>query len=222
MKKLQTIIAFSLFTFIVGNLGYAVVKESGLKAEAKHPASQAKKETAKTETQSITEAVKPDSRVVAYYFHGTARCVTCRDIESYTKEAIETGFPEAIKTKRLEFRVVNVDEPQNEHFVQDYQLSASSVVVVRFNKGEQTDWKNLQLVWELVPDHDAFMVYVQEETKAFLISSSTTRRTSERHHKPFGFLSAQSQLPALFSTMIFSIIRERPFSSISLRMSSAL
>ena len=63
---------------------------------------------------------------------------------------------------------MNVDEPQNEHFVQDYQLSSSSVVVARFTNGEQTDWKNLQLVWELVPDHDAFMVYVQEETKPFL------------------------------------------------------
>ena len=40
---------------------------------------------------------------------------------------------------------------------------------------------------------------------------STTRRTSDRHHLPFGFLVAQSQPPAFFSAAIFSIIRDRPF-----------
>jgi len=218
----KTIVTALLLAFVMVSLGFIVIKEGGGNAETKPREVSINENPAQPEALSRVQASLPNSKVVAYYFHGTARCVTCRDIESYTKEAIETGFPEAIKTDRLEFRAVNVDEPQNEHFVQDYQLSSSSVVVARFTNGEQTDWKNLQLVWELVPDHDAFMVYIQEETKPFLITSSTTRRTSERHHEPFGFLLAQSQLPAFFSAMIFSIIRERPFSSRSLRISSAV
>jgi hypothetical protein len=217
MKKLQTIITFALLTFIAVNLGYAIIKESGPGS----PASHGTKETRSTETHG-TKAVEPGPKVIAYYFHGNIRCVTCRTIESYAKEAIESGFPDALRKGQIEFRSVNIDEPQNEHFVHDYQLSASSVVVARFNNGEQADWKNLQLVWELVLDHDAFMVYVQEEIKPFLITSSTIRRTSERHHEPFGFLLAQSQFPAFFSAMIFSIIRERPFSSTSRRISSAV
>lgn len=35
---------------------------------------------------------KPD-RVIAYYFHGTARCSTCRMIQTYTEKALATGFP---------------------------------------------------------------------------------------------------------------------------------
>jgi hypothetical protein len=166
MKKPKTIITFLLLTFVTVSLVYAVIKESGLREEPGSPALTVTKGTTKTE--GVTEAAKPESTVVAYYFHGNTRCVTCRTIESYAKDAIESGFPKALKKGQLEFKVVNVEEPQNEHFVQDYQLSASSVVLARFERGEQRDWKNLQLVWDLVRDHDAFVIYVQEEAKSFL------------------------------------------------------
>jgi hypothetical protein len=168
IKKPKTIITFFLLIFVAVSLGYAVIKESGLREEPRSPAPRATKGKANTETQRIPEAAKPDSRVVAYYFHGNTRCATCRTIESYAKEAVESGFPGALKKGQLEFKVLNVEEPQNEHFVQDYQLSASSLVLARFHKGKQRDWKNLQLVWELVRDHDAFVIYVQEEAKSFL------------------------------------------------------
>jgi hypothetical protein len=184
VKTPKPIATALLIAFVMVIIGSIAIKENGGKAETEPQEVAINKHPEPSEPLSKVQASLQKSKVVAYYFHGTARCVTCRDIESYTKEAIETGFPEAIKTERLEFRAVNVDEPQNEHFVQNYQLSASSVVVARFTNGEQADWKNLQLVWELVPDHDAFMVYVQEEIKSFLITSSTTRRISERHHEP--------------------------------------
>jgi hypothetical protein len=168
MKKSKTIITIFLLIFVAASVGYAVIKEGRLKDEPGPPASTVPRGTTKTETESRTEAGVPESRVVAYYFHGNTRCVTCRNIESYTKEAIESGFPHALKNGQLEFKVVNVEEPQNEHFVQDYQLSTRSVVLARFERGKQREWKNLQLVWDLVRDHDAFMIYVQEEAKSFL------------------------------------------------------
>ena len=168
MKKPKTIITFFLLTFVAISLGYAIIKESGLKEQPRSSVPYATKATTKTNTQGNTEATQPESRVVAYYFHGDTRCVTCRTIESYAKEAIEGGFPDALKKGQLEFKVLNVEEPQNEHFVQDYQLSASSVVLARFKRSKREDWKNLQLVWELVRDHDAFVIYVQEEAKSFL------------------------------------------------------
>lgn len=167
MKKGKAILTFLLLAFVAASLSYAVLKESGIKEEPGSPASDVPNWTTKTETR-VTEAAEPESRVVAFYFHGNTRCVTCRNIESYAREAIESGFPQALQKGRLEFKVVNVEEPQNEHFVQDYQLSTRSVVLARFERGKQRDWKNLQLVWDLVKDHDAFVIYVQEEAKSFL------------------------------------------------------
>ena len=166
MKKGKQIAAFLLLAFVATSVGYAVIKESRLKDELGSPVSNAP--IGKTETERRSEAPVLESRVVTYYFHGNTRCVTCRNIESYTKEAIESAFPQALKNGQLEFKVVNVEEPQNEHFVQDYQLSTRSVVLARFKEGKQNEWKNLQLVWDLVRDHDAFVIYVQEETKSFL------------------------------------------------------
>jgi hypothetical protein len=106
--------------------------------------------------------------VVAYYFHGTYRCSTCLRIEQYSREALEAGFPEGIESGRLEWYAVNVEEPQNEHFVEDYELTTRSLVLVEMEGGEQTRWKNLQRVWELVADREAFMAYVQQETRSYL------------------------------------------------------
>lgn len=109
-----------------------------------------------------------DSKVVVYYFHGNTRCFTCRAIENFSRAAVGNGFTDELQKGRLEFLAVNIEEPANEHFVQDYQLVTRSLVLVRYTDGKQEKWKNLDRVWELVRDNDAFARYVQTETKQFL------------------------------------------------------
>src|SRR5512137_2667647 len=58
-------------------------------------------------------------KVIAYYFHTNTRCSTCIKIEQYSKEAIEQGFPEELKKGTLEMRIVNYENPENRHFMQD-------------------------------------------------------------------------------------------------------
>ncbi len=106
--------------------------------------------------------------VVAYYFHGTFRCPTCRKIEAFSQEAVESGFPEDLKAGRLQWRVINVEEPGNEHFAKDYQLYSKAVVLVEKEGSEQTRWKNLQDIWTLVDNKEAFMKYVQAEIRSYL------------------------------------------------------
>lgn len=107
-------------------------------------------------------------KVIAYYFHGDVRCPTCRKIEAYAQEAIETGFPEQLKSGQLEWRVVNIERPANEHFVNDYDLTTRSVVVVNVQDGKQVAWNNLQKVWDLVGNKQAFLTYIQGATRAYL------------------------------------------------------
>jgi hypothetical protein len=113
----------------------------------------------------------PDRTVVAYYFHGNFRCQTCRKIEALSREAVESGFPEELKNGKLEWRVVNVEESGNQHFIEDYRLFSKSVILVRFDDGRQKEWKNLLDVWRLVGDKGAFLRYVQNEVKAYLAAS---------------------------------------------------
>jgi hypothetical protein len=107
-------------------------------------------------------------KTVVYYFHGNMRCSSCRKIEAYTKEAIQSGFADALENGSLELKVINIEEPANEHFVQDFQLYTRSVVVENRSGAKGQEWKNLDRVWSLVRNKTAFMEYVQRETLALM------------------------------------------------------
>jgi hypothetical protein len=110
-------------------------------------------------------------QVIAYYFHGNVRCPSCRKIEAYTKEAIDSAFGESLKSGKLEWRVVNTDSSENEHYLKDYQLFTKSVVLSDVHDGTQTRWKNLGKVWELLGDQAKFHAYIQDEMRPFLDST---------------------------------------------------
>ncbi len=110
----------------------------------------------------------PKSKVVAYYFHGNFRCYTCHTIEQYSKEAIETNFKDALASGKLEFKVVNVEERDNEHYVNDYQLYTKSLVLSLLKDGKEIKSKNLTKIWEYVRNKQKFFDYVSEEVNNFL------------------------------------------------------
>lgn len=115
-----------------------------------------------------TESEAPENVIIVYYFHGTRRCVSCRKIEAYSAESIEKGFVDELEDGRLEWHVINIDEPENKHFMKDYELYTKSLVVVDTEKGKQLQWKNLKNVWQLLNSKDAFMKYVQREVQTYL------------------------------------------------------
>lgn len=67
-------------------------------------------------SQSSTQPViiRADSdnsdKIEAYYFHFTARFVTCKTIEADTKKNLEALYPELIRTGLGTFQSLNLDE----------------------------------------------------------------------------------------------------------------
>ena len=111
------------------------------------------------------------AKVIAYYFHGSFRCPTCHKLEQYSKEAIETNFKEALALDKLEFKVVNVEDKGNEHFVKDYQLYTKSLVISLSDNGKETKAKNLTKIWDYVGNKQKFFDYVTVEINNFLKGS---------------------------------------------------
>lgn len=107
-------------------------------------------------------------KVIAYYFHTTFRCPSCHKIEQYTEEAIKNNFAEELKSGELEYKVINIEKKGNEHFVQDYKLYTKSVVLFLVKDGKETEFKNLEQVWQLLRNKDKFYQYIKSETQAFL------------------------------------------------------
>ena len=117
--------------------------------------------------QSVSFA-EENPKVVAYYFHTTFRCPSCRKIEKYTEGSIKDYFGKELKSGRLEYNVVNVEKKGNEHFVDDYQLYTKSVVLSLVKDGKEVKHKNLNKVWEYLGNKDTFYAYIKDEMKAFL------------------------------------------------------
>lgn len=107
-------------------------------------------------------------QLVAYYFTGKVRCSSCRKIEAVSRETIEKSFPKELARNRLRFLVVNVDQPENRHFVEEFQLDSSSLVLVEMRNGKPLEWKNLSDVWALVEDDSMLEKYVRDEVASRL------------------------------------------------------
>ena len=106
--------------------------------------------------------------VQAFYFHATYRCKTCTTIEQYSRETIEMNFKEQLDKGTLRFAEVNFDEPENRHYLQDYNLTYRSLVLVRCKNGKQATFKNLEKIWQLKDNKADFSKYVKTEIEAFL------------------------------------------------------
>jgi Fe-S cluster biogenesis protein NfuA len=119
-------------------------------------------------TQSISE----NTKIIVYYFHGNMRCKSCKTIENYTKEAVKTKYQDEIKKGLVEIRTVNVEKSGNSHFIKDYQLVSRSVVVSKFEMGEEKEWKRLDKVWSLLKNESKFFEYIQTNIESLLKGNS--------------------------------------------------
>jgi hypothetical protein len=148
MKWIRRLTTAGLLAFVVASLGLAVADATGLRA---------------TPTPVGDPVPAAKAPVVAYYFHTSHRCPTCRAIEANGQAALA----DAVRDGRVEWRVVNFDEAANKHFAKDYDLAFASLVLVATDGGAPPRWKNLDRVWELYDDPPAFARYVQQELAAF-------------------------------------------------------
>jgi len=116
----------------------------------------------------IVSFAQKGDKVIAYYFHTTFRCPSCHKIEQYTEEAIKNNFSKEIESGELEYKVINIEEKGNEHFVQDYKLYTKSVVLSLVKDGKEAKFKNLEQVWQLLRSKDKFHQYIKSQTQEFL------------------------------------------------------
>ena len=153
-KRLMTVI---LLLFVAASIVFMVVKQiKGAAATAP---------VAGTE-QTAPAVPQQETVPTVYYFHGNQRCMTCNRIEQLTRQAVEEKYAKELAAGKLLFRPVNVDEPANEHFVKDFNLTLRSVVMAGNGKFEKFD-----SVWDLVREPGKFRSCIQDGVKRMLETS---------------------------------------------------
>ncbi len=72
--------------------------------------------------------------IQVYYFHFTARCVTCRTIEEKAKENVQTLYPEFVKKGLITFAAINLDDKNNKPLANKLKVYGQTLLIVKNNK----------------------------------------------------------------------------------------
>jgi len=129
----------------------------------------AKQESTKTAQVTVPQNI-PDTHLVVYYFLTNQRCKSCIYLENTTKASLDQNFSHELKIGNIIFKTVNIDEPQNKHFIDEYGLFTKSVIVSSMEKGVQIKWKNLDKIWDLIGQDEVYKAYITSEIKTFIKS----------------------------------------------------
>lgn len=151
MQRMKRICTIGLLIFVAASLGVAVMEAAGLRSSSLP--------SGPLPTTPVSKAP-----VIAYYFHSNTRCETCRTIETTGQSALR----DAVKVGRVEWRVVNYQEPSHKHFAKDYELAYASLVLVKNAPGQPPRWKKLKRVWDLYEEPAEFIAYVKRELDLFM------------------------------------------------------
>lgn len=92
-----------------------------------------------------------------YYFYKKPRCMTCKTIEAYTQQAVIS-----MNDKNVKYIGVDLDNPQNQHYVKKYNLYTKAVIISDTKNGKE-NWKNLDKIWTKVRNEKDFKNYVVSE-----------------------------------------------------------
>jgi hypothetical protein len=90
--------------------------------------------TAQPSNKEAKASSNNSDKIEAYYFHFTARCMTCRTIEARAKENLETLYPNQIKQGLITFQSVNLEEASSKPLAERLGISGQTLLIV---KGDQ-------------------------------------------------------------------------------------
>ena len=161
--KAKKIVTAVLLGFVAVSVVFAIVKETTKST----PSEQADAERPPVQKASGPVEASP-KKVIVYYFRTNVRCAKCIKFEQYSRKAVVAGFQKALEDGRLECKIVNIEEPGNEHYVKDYKLYTKSIVLVEMKGDEQVRWNNLDKIWQLVTSEEKFIDYVQQGVRSYL------------------------------------------------------
>ncbi len=78
-------------------------------------------QTSKTSTQNSVSA-----KVEAYYFHMSARCVTCKAVEAEAKKNLE-----ALYGGKVSFHAINLEDETSKTIVEKLKISGQTLLLVK-------------------------------------------------------------------------------------------
>lgn len=87
-------------------------------------------QTAKKQTAKVVSTGK----VEVVYFHFTRRCMTCNAVETESKKALEAMYPQLIKSGKITFKSINLDDASSKTAAEKCGAEGQSLLVMSAGK----------------------------------------------------------------------------------------
>ena len=131
---------------------------------------------AETRPASKKEVEPPSHQVIAMYFHRTQRCPTCKRIGTFAEEAIRKGFAKEIKTRTVEFRLVDFQDKKNTKLAKQFKITGPTLVLTNVFDSKVVRATSMPKIWQLVGKPEVFHEYVRDGVTKYL---RQTRKAAE-------------------------------------------
>jgi len=89
---------------------------------------------AQPSNKEIGSSDNNSDKIEAYYFHFTARCVTCNTIEAKAKENLQTLYPNQFNQGLITFQSLNLEESVNKPLADRLGVSGQTLLIVKGDK----------------------------------------------------------------------------------------
>jgi hypothetical protein len=106
--------------------------------------------------KEVAQAIST-SNVNIYYFHFTRRCATCIAVEENARKAVETLYPNEVKSGDYSFTSMNLDEASTKEFANKLGVGGQTMMVVRGDKKLDIT----SAVWMAAHDPDKMKVEIK-------------------------------------------------------------
>ena len=81
-------------------------------------------------TKATNPAISEKAKVEVYYFHYSRRCATCQAVENEAKKDLMALYPELMKSGKIVFKSINLDEDQSAAIAETCKAEGQSLLII--------------------------------------------------------------------------------------------
>ena len=118
-----------------------------------------------TDKNSSTSKTTIDSknRLEVYAFHGTNQCTTCKNMKANTKATLDYYFAEELKSGKIVFQIIDVDDAKNEKLAEKFQATGTALMINQVKNGKEKIIDLSEMAFEKANDKDLFMADLKNQ-----------------------------------------------------------
>jgi len=110
---------------------------------------------------SKTQIKENVDKVIIVLLHGNHRCTSCINMENWTEETIEKYFSKEKEEGKIEFLVLNYDDPQNEEVVDRYSEHPFVSIYSETIVNEVSNIEEIENAWFYQTNKEKFIDFMK-------------------------------------------------------------